>query len=65
MVVVIIIVGLVLGGIGFSRETEPQDRSAVSNCGGIILLALVVNNCFILNGCFHLVERFIRCLGLQ
>lgn len=43
VVIVIIIVGLVMGGLGFRRDTEPQDRSAISDCGGKLLLMLVIN----------------------
>ena len=42
VVIVILIIGLVLGGMGFRRNTEPEDRSVISDWGGKILLMLVV-----------------------
>lgn len=41
VVIVILIIGLVLGGLGFRRNTEPEDRSVISDWGGKILLMLV------------------------
>ena len=41
VVIVILIIGLVLGGLGFRRNIEPEDRSVISDWGGKILLMLV------------------------
>ena len=41
VVIVVLIVGLVFGAIGFRTKTEPEERTSLSNCGGIILLMLV------------------------
>ena len=38
VVVVVIFVGVLLGVIGFRRNREPDDRTNISNCGGIILM---------------------------
>ena len=38
VVVVVIFIGVLCGAIGFRRNREPDDRTALSNCGGITLL---------------------------
>jgi len=40
IVIVVLIVGLLLGAIGFRRRTVPSDRTQLSNYGGIILIYL-------------------------
>ena len=40
-VIVVLVFGLILGSCGFKKDKDPQDRSAMSNCGGIILMMLV------------------------
>ena len=40
-VIVVLIVGLILGACGFKKDKDPQDRSTVSNCGGITLMMSV------------------------
>ena len=42
VVIVVLIVGLVLGSLGFRRDTDPQERNVVSNYGGNVLLLLVI-----------------------
>ncbi|XP_065919451.1 prominin-1-A-like [Dysidea avara] len=47
IVILILIVGLVLGAIGFRRHTEPPDRTQLSHYGGITILYFGVTLMFI------------------
>jgi len=38
IVIIILIVGLLLGAIGFRRNTDPPDRTQISHYGGITIL---------------------------
>ena len=44
VVIVVLIVALVFGAIGFRTKTDPKDRTSLSNCGGIILLMSAINS---------------------
>ncbi len=41
IVVILVVVGIVLGMIGFRRDRESFDRTGVSHCGGILLIMYV------------------------
>ena len=36
--VVLAIVGIVMGMVGFRKDVDPEQRTGLSHCGGIILL---------------------------
>ena len=42
--IVLVLVGVAFGMIGFKKNTSPSERTKLSHCGGIILLMYVPFN---------------------
>ena len=38
VVVLLVLIGVVLGLVGFRRGREPTERTGLSHCGGVVLI---------------------------